>query len=353
MAYGTLTTLDTLATLSNTTVADFGEDNVYNTIDSYLTAHNGIMDDMMGDLVERSTDRLRRYGGQSDMEMYEADEMGTPDAQKISVGDNVGFPLRLYDGALQWTRMYFKNAMVSEIAAQFNSMLTADVRNVQRQIKRALMYSANVTFTDKLIDGVSLPVKRLVNADSASIPTGPNGETFDGSTHTHLLARAGGSLAASDVTSLIATVVEHFNQGTPVLYINRAQETAIRGFTSNFVPYYGPTITPGSTVTVARGVLDDLNLNNRAIGMFNQAEVWIKPWVPASYLFAFLKGAPKPLVMRTRNANSGNLELVYEDENHPLRARTYQREFGVGVWTRTNGAVLYSGNTSYTQPTIS
>jgi hypothetical protein len=29
-----------------------------------------------------------------------------------------------------------------------------------------------------------------------------------------------------------------------------------------------------------------------------------------------------------------------------------EAEFGVGVWTRTNGAMLYFGGTSYTDPTI-
>jgi hypothetical protein len=61
-------------------------------------------------------------------------------------------------------------------------------------------------------------------------------------------------------------------------------------------------------------------------------------------------------VMRTRNANSGNLELVADDEQHPLRARAYEREMGFGVWTRTNGAALFvdaGAAGSYVAPTIS
>ena len=39
-------------------------------------------------------------------------------------------------------------------------------------------------------------------------------------------------------------------------------------------------------------------------------------------------------------------------EAHPLRARTLEREFGVAVWQRTNGAALYTGNATYAAPTI-
>jgi hypothetical protein len=46
------------------------------------------------------------------------------------------------------------------------------------------------------------------------------------------------------------------------------------------------------------------------------------------------------------------LQIGAEDEAYPLRAQTLEAEFGVGVWTRTNGAVLYVGGTSYVIPTI-
>ncbi len=353
MAYGTLVSLDTLATTNNTTVADFGEDTVFATLQSNLDAHNEILDSLLVDFVDRSTDRLRRYGGNSDMLMEELDEMGTPDAQKISVGSNVGFPLKKYGGALQWTRLYLKNAMVSEVAAQFTAMMAADVRNVQKAIKTAFFNPTNYTFTDKLVDRVQVGVKALVNADGAEIPTGPNGETYNGASHTHYLARAGGSMAVSDVTAALETVIEHYSQGEPLIYINRAQEAAFRAFTTaDFVPYLYANVTPGISTLYANGTLDALELNNRAIGVYHQAEVWVKPWVPANYILIFMKNAPKPLVMRTRNANSGGLELIYEDETHPLRAKTYEREFGLGVWNRTNGAALYIGDTTYAAPTL-
>ena len=36
----------------------------------------------------------------------------------------------------------------------------------------------------------------------------------------------------------------------------------------------------------------------------------------------------------------------------PLRARSYERQFGIGVWQRVGGAVLQFNNGSYSTPTI-
>lgn len=352
MAYGTLSVSDLLATARvGASVIEVGEDKTWATIEAYLAAHNQIQASMLSDLVDPTTERVVGVGGVDTMGMDEMDEFGRADAQKVTAGDTMGFPLRLYGAALQWTRKYLDNHTPAELMAQIEAMTTADNLNIQKQIKRALFLSSNYSFTDKLVDRLSIPVKRLVNADSMVIPTGPNGETFTAASHTHYLARVS-TLAASDVSGAISTVTEHYNSGQALLYINQAQEAAIRGFTSNFTPYLDARLIPATTSTVARGALDQSNVYNRAIGVFDAAEVWVKPWIPANYMFAWMRGPMKPLAMRTRRPGSGNFGLDYEDESHPLRARQYGREFGIAVQNRVNGAVLYVGGTSYTDPTI-
>lgn len=352
MAYGTLSVADLLATSRNQTVAQVGEDRVWESIESYLAAHNAILNEQLADLVERTTERLAGVGGVADMSMEELDEFGRADAQKVTAGALLGFPLRLYGVAVQWTRKWFANHTPAELVAQIDAAMTADILNVQKQIKRAIFIPTNYTFVDKLIDRVEIPVKALVNADGMTIPSGPNGETFNAATHTHYLARASTSLAASDVTNLLATVAEHYNSGDLKLYINQAQESTIRGFTSNFTPYVDARIIPSNGTTVARGALDQSNIYNRAIGVFDQAEVWVKPWIPAGYLFAWMRGQQPPLAFRERRQGSGDFQLDYENEQYPLRARQMGREFGIGVRTRINGAVLYAGDTVYAAPSL-
>jgi hypothetical protein len=349
--YGTLNTFDTLAA-SQQTIAAFGEDRAFAAIAAALDAHNAIMADLMGSggLIERSTDRQRRYGGGDSMTMDEVDEFGRGDAQKIAAGATVGFPLRLFDISVQWTRKYIQNGTTAELAAQFTAATDAHRKRVTREIKKALFTPTNNTaYVDRLIDNVNLALRALVNGDGQPIPPGPNSEYFDPATHTHYLATA--TLTAASITNLLETVREHATTGSQFLYINRAQEAAVRAMTTNFVAYTDSRITYPVTATVAVGILDQTNLYNRAIGLFDGAEVWVKPWIPANYMCTWLDTVT-PLVFRERTPGGGNLVLAAEDEAYPLRCRTLEAEFGVGVWVRTGAAVLKTDNASYSPPVI-
>lgn len=356
MVYGTLSTLDSLAA-SQQSIAAYDEDRAWDEISVALEAHNRHLAEMMGALVETTTDRQRRYGSAASKTMQELDQFGQPQAQKVTAGVTVGFPLRLYGDALQWTRKFMMTAgSAQQIAAEIRAIMDADRRNVIYQIKRALFNPTNYTFNDVLVDNVELAVKRLVNADSASIPLGPNGESFDGSTHTHYLYTDGTSLAAADLTAAVNTVLEHHNTGRVLVYINQAQESAVRGLTG-FTAYIDARIVRGggAETDVAAGALDMMNPYDRPIGVYGAAEIVVKPWVPSGYLLVVsVDNGTAPLAMRTRDG-FGTLQLVYEDESHPLRARSYEREFGVGVWSRTSAAVLYidTGNgDAYVAPTL-
>ncbi len=363
MPYGTLTTNDTLATLRAATgvVAEIGEDVAFESIDMALQVHSQLLQEAMVDFVEPTTDRLRRYGGPDQMQMEELDEIGSASAQKIGPGATLGFPMKFYGGGLQWSRLYFLNATGPELAAQVEAMMDADVKNVHKQLKAALLIPTNYTFEDRRVDHVQLPIKALINADSAAIPIAPDGATFNGATHNHYLgatAAWSGATAvqmAADLTALINTVVEHFLTGRVLVLINQAQEVNVRSLT-NFFPYYDMRLTPAITATQATSAnLDVTNLTNRAIGVFGPAEIWVKPWIPANYAVAMQVDVPqKVLCKRTRNVGSGNLELQFDMEEYPLRARTYGREFGFGVWNRVAAAALSTANiTTYAAPALS
>jgi hypothetical protein len=350
MIYGTLSTLDTLAS-SQQSIAAFGEDKAFEGVAQLLAAHNALMQDALTDFVEITEDRQRRYGGGSIGFMDEVDQYGRADASKIPQGVTVGFPLRKFQKTLQWTRDYFEVTTGAEFMGQIDAMLAEDAATVQRQIKRALFTPTNATFNDSLVDNVALAVKALVNADSAEIPAGPNGESFTASSHTHYLGSA--TLTAASQTALITTIIEHFGSGTPVVEINQADEAAYRLLTG-FSPIVDTRIISANTSTYAQGNLDVVNFNNRMIGIFGGAEVWVKSArVPASYQVAYMRGvSQKPLVMRRRNAARGVLRLVAENENYPLRAQTREREYGIGVYNRVAAAVNYSANATYATPSF-
>lgn len=350
MAYGTLSSLDSLAAVRQS-VAEYGEDRAWDSIGAALEARNRMVRDMESTLMERTTDTQRAYGTGDTKSMVELDQWGLPDAQKITAGVTVGFPLRRYGNTLQWTRQFMMSNTVAQLAAEVQGILDADRAGIITAAKRAIFTSTNATFVDKLGNpaNVSLALKAFVNNDGASLPVGPNGETF-ATSHTHYLGSA--TLTAAAVTNLVTTVQEHYNQGVPMLYISQTDETAFRALTG-FVAYTDARIIQPTTATVGREPLDIANLYDRPIGLFGAAEVWIKPWMIANYIFAYVEGAPKPLVMRQPPfAGLGDLQLLYEDDRHPLYARGYERQYGVGVWNRVNGAVLYFANATYAIPTI-
>lgn len=334
-------------------VAEFGEESVAQVLQADLAAHNLIVSDMLTDLAASTSDRQRISGTSIAGEMVETDEYGRAPTQKALPGQTVGFPLRLFQYAIGWTRTYLKVATPSDLAIGMQAAQKAHLQRLRREIQRALFLSANYTFTDHLIDNVALSVKRLVNADSALIPEGPNGETFDGSTHTHYNARAS-TLATSDVDALVSDVLEHGHGGQIKIVINTSNVSDITAL-SGFTPLTAAFVTPGSADPLTAQRLDHTRANNRLIGYWAGAyEVWTKPWGISNYVLAYdASDGAKPLAFREREQGAlRGLRIAAEIDLYPLRAQYMEAEFGLGVWNRTNGAVLYTGGTSWTDPTI-
>ncbi len=343
--------ISTLLATRYQSAADFGQDKIAAVLAADVAAHNAIMMEMVSDICEVTTDRQRRYGTSISGEMVEVDEYGRAQPQVAKPGATVGFPLRLNQFAIGWTEKWMQTHTPADMAIATQNAQKAHMRAVVRDIKRALYGATNYTFYDHLVDNVELAVKRLVNADSANIPDGPNGETFDGSTHTHYNANA--TLTAAALQANVEDVIEHGHGSMVRLAIARADETAVRAL-SGFTAYPDPRIiyratdTPGQTVDISR-------LDNRAIGIFNGAEVWVKPWAIANYHFAWDAGATdKPLAFRQReSAALQGLRIAATLNTYPLVAQYMEVEYGIGVWTRTNGAILYSASGTWADPTIS
>jgi len=357
-SFGTHSVLDALATFDAQNVLEYGEDQLFADFQRSLDAHNALVDDMVGPLVEETTERVRRYGTESRLDMIEADEYTRADAQKAPLaGVDIGFPLRPYQITLQWTRKFLEIATPADLAKSMTAAQRADVTNTRKAVQRALFTPTNTLgYTDRFIDGVTVPLRALLNADGAAIPTDDFGNVFDGATHTHYLGTA--ALVAANVEAVLNTVIEHGVSGPVYIYINRAQEAAITAM-ANFTPFNDPMTQPGGGFTgeTATGaVLRPFDIYNRPIGVWNGAvEVWVKSWVFAGYIVA-LEADPsrKPLARRTRpgNAGRGALRIVANDERYPLRAETMEREFGVSVWGREQAAVLMTTSATYAAPTI-
>lgn len=334
-----------------TSLAAFGLDRIQSALEADLAVHNQLASEMVGELAELSGDRQRIYGTSDSGQMLEVDEFSRGPTQKPIVGATVAFPMRLFQYNIGWTRKFFENKNVNDLLVLYLAAKKAHRKKIQVLLKRALFLSTNFTHRDHLVDNVDLAVKRFLNADSQGIPEGPNGEVFNAASHTHYTANAG--LTAAFAQAVIRTVVEHGNGGTVKLFINQADETGVRGL-AGFTAYVDPRIALGTGQVPDKTRANITRLDNRAIGIFDAAEVWVKPWAIANYLFASdVSAEQKPLVLRTRSGQGVNLKVAAEIAAYPIQAQYMEDEFDFGVWNRTNGAVGYFGGGAYTDPTIS
>ncbi len=334
-------------------IPDFSRQNlakIAELVNAELAAHNGVMLDMVSDLADVSTERWSTYGSIQGGSMVEVDEYGAAPTQKEVPGESLGFPLRKFQYNLGWTQTWMDIHKPLDMAVAIAGAEGAHRKRVAWDIKNALLQSANYSFNDHLVDNVLLGgtngIKRLLNADSTTIPVGPNGEEFVGSTHTHYVGEA--SYTAAFLETEILNVTEHGHSQDVRVYINRAQEAATIGFTG-FVAYVDARIINQTAAQVAQKALDvRAPIDNRAIGIFKGAEVWVKPWVPANYVFVFDAAGPKPLRFRQREqATLQGLRVVAENRDYPLIAQFMEAEYGISVWNRTNGTVLYIANATY------
>lgn len=331
--------------------AEFGLDTINEVLQRDLAVHNAIVADLFGDMCLTTSDRQRISGTSGNTTMIEMDENTRPPTQKRVTGATVGFPLRLRGYSVGWTRKWFQQNSVADMAEQIIAAKDAHVAMLLRDAKRSFYGVANYTFTDRLVSPIiDLAVKRFANADGMGIPNGPNGEVFAGSTHQHYTAAA--SLVVADLLASISTVQEH-GFGNPITAINVANQAAVAaltGFTALVDSRF--TINTAANQPIAR--LDVGPANNKPIGYLGASTIWVKPWAIAGYAVTYDPTTPmKPLVLRTRSGGGPDLAVAADIDAYPLHAQFMEAEYGFGVWNRLNGAIHQFTNATYQVPTIS
>lgn len=332
-------------------VNDFGTNTVVEVLQNDLATHNAIVNEMVMDMAAPTTDTQDVYGTGATGEMVEVDEFGRSETQKAAPGSTTAYPLRLYQFGIGWTRKWLQNATPADLAQRQLSAEQAHLRALRIAMKRAIFNNTNYSYTDHLVNNVSLAVKRLVNADSASIPDAPDGGTFNSATHTHYDASA--SLTTTVVDNAITDLIEHGHGAQVTIavnYANASSFTALTGFVAA-VPTY--VQTPAYNVTIPDVRTDLGNQYNRLLGYYGAAEVWVKPWGIANYFLTWDRAAAgKPLKYRQRAGGPTGLQIAAPLDGYPLYAEFMEAEFGFGVWTRTNGVVTQFNNASFQNPTI-
>ncbi len=345
-------TIEDLLDVEHQSVADFGRNTVEEVIQTDLENHRQLTEEMVSEIAEVTQDRQRIYGASGNTEMEEVDEFGEGTTQEDHESGEVAFPLRKFLHNVGWSDDYEVNATPADMAQATLNAEKADVTKIRSRMQAALFLSSNYVYVDHLIDRVTLDVKRLVNADGDPIPPGPNGQTFDGSTHTHYNAESG--LSNGGLNDSVDDLMHHGHTNDVKMYINQGDETTVKGL-DDFKEYVDARLTLRDDQNQPRQQQSpNRPLNNRAIGIFRSAEVWIKPWVPPGYIFVTDIGADEaPLCFRQHQSPGlRGLRLAAQIRDYPLNTDKMEHYFGVGVWNRTNGVVHYHDNGSYEDPSL-
>lgn len=343
--------ITTLLAARFTSSADFGMNNIAAILAADTDAYNASWMEAVAQLADISTDRQRIYGSSTGGQMVKVDEYGRSATQKAQPGSTVAFPMDRFQYGVGFTRRFEERATPADYAIAQQGAQRAHYVALRQEMQRAIYTATNATVTDHLVDNVTLTVRRFVNADSQNIPNGPNGDSFTASTHTHYNANA--TLTASALAANITDVIEHGHGGrviTAVNHVDVASFTALTGFVP--APQVGTIAATSAAQTIEQ--TNATNQFNRFLGIFNGSEIWVKPWAIANYAFTWDAAADiKPLVIRQDTAGQRGLHIAADLELYPLRADYYESDFGIGVWGRTNGAVLMFSNGTYSSPTIS
>lgn len=341
-----------LQAATNVSVPNFdgGEEEIARIIAADNAAFSTIVDEMLADLAEKTTDRIRPVGSSLGGNAMEVDEFGQGPTQRDVPGYFVGFPLKRIQFPIGWTKQWLKNAKAADLAVRNGIAQGAHLRRLRYELQKAIFTPTNYTFLDHLVDKASLLIKAFINADSTAMANGPNGEVFDGATHTHYDGSA--TLTVAALTATINDVVEHRNGAVVRVYFNVADAATVSALTG-FVPLQVPYVSLNTAANQAVSRLDITKADNRQIGWFGVAEIWTKPWVPAFYSVAVdVAASQKPLVRRTEQDDRG-IHVAGEIESHPLQADFSEWFYGFGVWNRLAVAVLKFNNGTYAAPTLS
>jgi hypothetical protein len=348
-------TLQDLIKAKNLSFAAFGVDNIQRILAYDQAAWNLMVSEQMSEFCEITQDQQRIYGASTDGVMTEIDEMGRAPTQKPNQGSQVAFPLRHYGVNIGWTREWWKNHGPADLALTVMGAQKSHLRKIYGAFGQAIFAASNYTFVDYTKLGISFSIKRFVNADGAPIPDGPHGETFNPNTHTHYTALNG--LTAAAVIALGQNVQEHKLSANVKIAFNPLDASTVLGL-SGMIPLVDPRITlQYGTQQVVTERADITQLNDKLIAIMSPYAIWLKPWVPQGYAFAWDdSAAEKPLCMRVDPGTNGpDLQDVEKQDANPLHIEYKEAYFGLGAYCRTAGACLFfntGGGTTWVDASI-
>jgi len=347
----------TLADTDRVFVTTEGQQALYEATRLWLDKYNADLQTSLAIFVDGETfNHQERYylpsGGRLDRRGGQAQSA----AGKRTGSWDVAYPLEEFGRDLAWDDVSRGYMTPEQYQSQVDTILTQNTGTVRFEMLRALLNNTARTFGDPL--NGNLTIQPLANGDSVVYPPVIGSETE--ATDSHYLESGYAASAISDTNNPLVTIrdelEEHFGAATGyssiVVFINNAQSAKISGLT-NFVPEPDRYVQVGNDTNVPTG-LPPVPASARVLGRCDG--VWVAEWryIPANYMLGIHLEAPAPLCKRVDPANTGlgtGLQMVAQEEKHPISRVVWRHRFGFGVRNRLNGVVMELGTGgTYTIP---
>jgi hypothetical protein len=340
-----------LSHLGDERVTEVGVSVVMRAVEESLAEYNRMINALMGQFVQRTTDHKRRYKLAGGGTLQPLDENGIPQPVRPSGYYDVAWPIQ--GGGDAWATNRVSRALLTvDEANRFTlDSLKRDADWNRRHILAACFDNTTWTYEDDVFG--DLTIQPLANGDTVEYVR-RGGAT---STDDHYLAQASSIDDANNpFDDIYDELMEHpSNSGPIVVYIPTNLKSSVTGLT-DFTEIGDPDIDYGTGVNQIVGDPDMFDDTIRGFGdevLGKVGKCWVVEWIalPDSYMLAHARGAGPVLAMREYDAPE--LRGFFPENHSPdgnIQEMRMIRYAGYGALNRVAAVVQRIGNASYAIP---
>jgi hypothetical protein len=331
-------------------VSSIGQMVVYDAAIAFINQHNADMERAYGAFISGTTEgyseiyklpgggKLQRLGNKS-----------RAAATRAGGKWEVAFPLENFGASFEYDRVSYAMLTVEQLANELATIRTQDVGTIRYEMLLRLFCDDDRSFVDELPGNPGTRVvKPLANNDAGTLYPPLIGAASDSfAVHNHYITSGYAAGSINDTNNPLPVIRVHLEEhfGTPTgygnvcVYIHTNQVAKIKAL-ADFTDVTDIGIKPGA---------DDATLTSappgpgHLIGRCDGCWVYEWAWIPSGYILGVDYDQDPPLKVRVMPSVYGlgqGLQLVAEDEKHPIKTSHYEHWMGVGTANRLNGVVM-------------
>jgi len=282
---------------------------------------------------------------------------------------NTPQPLHRFGSGNKMTMEVIVQMTSKQIIEYQNSVFRADKAKIRRQFFESMLKSTPDSTVDCLTAKAATP-KAFWNDEASQDTPRSNGQiTFDGDHNHYTAVSTGDAPTAAEVTALITTILEHEGMGDAqiILWARQGGESMsdlrdLSGFRQieGYAALIGAVNPAYEQSGIAQALINakkHFGRTAQAVGTFKEAIVMQTPDIPDDYILATAylgDNSPfAPIGWREHPQFKGLIMASPTNENPIIGHNAQYRRYLSGhVNNRDAGAVLYTGDTTYADPTF-